>query len=663
MTTRPEAIALISGGKDSLLALYHAIRNGYSIVALGNLHPPLSSNDSDASVDEYGTTTHLPTASPSLGTAAAVSDELDSFMYQTIGHSLLPLYASSIGLPLYRHAIDGNSGNSQLNYEPSKTGASDETEDLYLLLKSIKKQHPNIVAVTSGAILSNYQRTRVESVCSRLGLKSLAYLWQMQQEEVLRQVSRLGLEARIVKVASLGLDERWLWELLGDVRTQTRLGMLKEKWGLNPAGEGGEYESLVVQGPGWRGRIVVEESERVVTSDGGAYWMGFTGARVEPLASSPSENQESWAAGLGGAEEQNLWDPEFEQLVEGITETSSEIPQALDTTTPAHISFPLSITFTPTGVYNISAPSLSAAFEILKQYTPLRNITFITLILRDMSTFTTINSEYSTYFPFSLPPARACVGNSHIPSTLLLSASFTIPLPEAETTTATPDRKGLHVQSLSYWAPSNIGPYSQSILHTNWWETAGQIGLIPASLSLASQHLQPALSLQHLIRIWTAIGATARGVVVWVTGDEVVEEALRCWKGWVAARLAKEQGEEEEEFDGGQGVHGDLGEKVLVVKTTALPRGAVVEWVGLASDREVDEREDDLGAEGWVGRGVEFVFGDGEIRGVQKGGQVFVGVDYKEEGLGAVEGVMVVPVEKVWNDKGERVAWGAVWKV
>jgi hypothetical protein len=43
---------------------------------------------------------------------------------------------------------------------------------------------------------------------------------------------------------------------------------------------------------------------------------------------------------------------------------------------------------------------------------------------------------------------------------------------------------------------------------------------------------------------------------------------------------------------------------------------------------------------------------------------VFVGMDYTvEEGLGGAEGVMVVPVEKVWNGKGERVAWGAVWRV
>lgn len=34
-------------------------------------------------------------------------------------------------------------------------------------------------AVASGAVLSTYQRTRVESVCGRLGLQSLAFLWQV----------------------------------------------------------------------------------------------------------------------------------------------------------------------------------------------------------------------------------------------------------------------------------------------------------------------------------------------------------------------------------------------------------------------------------------------------------------------------------------------------
>ena len=69
----------------------------------------------------------------------------------------------------------------------------DEVEDLHSLLAFIKQQLPEVQAVASGAIASDYQRTRVERVCGRLGLVSLAYLWQQPQAPLLqRMVSRCG---------------------------------------------------------------------------------------------------------------------------------------------------------------------------------------------------------------------------------------------------------------------------------------------------------------------------------------------------------------------------------------------------------------------------------------------------------------------------------------
>lgn len=52
----------------------------------------------------------------------------------------------------------------------------------------------------SGAILSNYQRTRVENVCGRLGLTSLAYLWRRPQSPLLAEMVDAGLDAVLVKV-------------------------------------------------------------------------------------------------------------------------------------------------------------------------------------------------------------------------------------------------------------------------------------------------------------------------------------------------------------------------------------------------------------------------------------------------------------------------------
>lgn len=58
--------------------------------------------------------------------------------------------------------------------------------------------------VASGAIASDYQRLRVEAVCARVGLTSLAFLWRLPQAPLLRAMIDSGVEAIIVKVAAMG---------------------------------------------------------------------------------------------------------------------------------------------------------------------------------------------------------------------------------------------------------------------------------------------------------------------------------------------------------------------------------------------------------------------------------------------------------------------------
>jgi diphthine-ammonia ligase len=124
-------------------------------------------------------------------------------MYQTVGHDVIHLQAECIGLPLHREYITGQPIDQALNY--SKT-ENDETEDLFRLLAHVKRVHPEIQAVSSGAILSNYQRARVENVCVRLGLTSLAYLWQRDQKELLEEIIQADLTAIVIKVAAVGLS-------------------------------------------------------------------------------------------------------------------------------------------------------------------------------------------------------------------------------------------------------------------------------------------------------------------------------------------------------------------------------------------------------------------------------------------------------------------------
>ncbi|XP_041809732.1 diphthine--ammonia ligase isoform X6 [Chelmon rostratus] len=223
-------VALISGGKDSCYNMMQCVAAGHRIVALANLRP-------------------------------ANTDELDSYMYQTVGHHAIELYAEAMDLPLYRRTIQGSSLDTSRNY--SKT-EGDEVEDLYELLHLVKEKE-SVEAVSVGAILSDYQRVRVENVCLRLGLQPLAYLWRQEQESLLSQMISSDLHAILIKVAAFGLDpEKHLGKPLADM--EPYLKQLSQKYGVHVCGEGGEYETFTLDCPLFKKKIVIDAAETVIHS-------------------------------------------------------------------------------------------------------------------------------------------------------------------------------------------------------------------------------------------------------------------------------------------------------------------------------------------------------------------------------------------------------------
>ena len=125
--------------------------------------------------------------------------------------------------------------------------------------KDLKKS--GIECVISGAIASDYQKTRIEKYCTNEGLLSFIPLWRVDPVIVLNEIILRGIDALIISVSAEGLDEKFLGrrfdkELIAD------LMKLHEKYGINPAGEGGEYESFVVGlNGGKRIRIISQKTE------------------------------------------------------------------------------------------------------------------------------------------------------------------------------------------------------------------------------------------------------------------------------------------------------------------------------------------------------------------------------------------------------------------
>lgn len=53
--------------------------------------------------------------------------------------------------------------------------------------------------------------------CERLGLTSLAYLWERNQKELLAEMVDAGVNAVLIKVAAMGLKSTHLGKTLGQM--------------------------------------------------------------------------------------------------------------------------------------------------------------------------------------------------------------------------------------------------------------------------------------------------------------------------------------------------------------------------------------------------------------------------------------------------------------
>ena len=140
----------------------------------------------------------------------------------------------------------------------------------------------------------------------------------------------------------------------------------------------------------------------------------------------------------------------------------------------------------------------------LKNYNlELHHCANINIFLSSIDSFVDVNSIYSTFFGTS-PPARACVAVA-LPSGIRVRLDVIAFVEQNRG-----ERQAHHVQGLSYWAPANIGPYSQAILAQEAVFVSGQIGLIPSNLTLAnSLQVQTALACQHADRIVGALASNA----------------------------------------------------------------------------------------------------------------------------------------------------------
>ncbi|MGM0404718.1 MAG: diphthine--ammonia ligase [Thermoplasmatota archaeon] len=199
--------ALFSGGKDSALALWKAKKDGLNVEYLVTVFP----------------------------------ERDDSYMFHKPNLDFVLDIAESLGIELVKVRTEG---------EKEK-----EMQDLKEGLERLE-----IEGIITGAVASSYQYKRLDKLSSQLDLELYAPLWGMDQENLLNELLEDEFDVIIVSVAAMGLDEEWLGRKI-DKYCVDELEELNDKYGINVAGEGGEYESLVLNAPNFKWGFEVADAD------------------------------------------------------------------------------------------------------------------------------------------------------------------------------------------------------------------------------------------------------------------------------------------------------------------------------------------------------------------------------------------------------------------
>jgi len=208
--------SLLSGGKDSVYAA-HLMQRDHELAYMVSMKP----------------------------------ENPDSYMFHTVNIDITKLQAETWGVP----------------YVEAKTRGvkEEELDDLKETLSSL-----DIDGVITGAIASKYQADRINRLCDDLGLTHFSPLWARDREELLNEMLGSGMKIIFSAVAAHGLDQSWFGEPLTQERI-AKLRSLSDRFGVDMCGEGGEYESLVVDAPWFAKRIKIIDAEMTWDGVSGRY--------------------------------------------------------------------------------------------------------------------------------------------------------------------------------------------------------------------------------------------------------------------------------------------------------------------------------------------------------------------------------------------------------
>lgn len=211
-------IASWSGGKDSCLACYKAIKRGYKVKYLLNF----------------------------------ISKKNKRCCFHGIQKELINLQADLLGIPLFQKEVS-----------PDMKLYEKEFKEAVNCLKKRKK----VRGVVFGDIDLEEHKLWVERVCKEIGILAIEPLWGLRQEKVINEFINLGFKSIVVSAKAELFGKEWI----GQEVDKNFLKYLKKK-GVSPCGENGEYHTFVIDGPIFKKRIEITKSRKVFKKGFWKHW-------------------------------------------------------------------------------------------------------------------------------------------------------------------------------------------------------------------------------------------------------------------------------------------------------------------------------------------------------------------------------------------------------
>jgi len=171
------------------------------------------------------------------------SKNTESYMFQSIGIDYTQIQSECLDIPILEIETLGEKES--------------ELKDLDKAIKTAKEKY-KIDGIVTGAINSCYQSSRIQTICNKYKLWCYNPLWQKDQVKFLHELIENKFKIIIAGVASYPLEEKHLGKIIDEKLIQEFVKFNKES-GFNPAGEGGEIETFIIDQPMFKKEIKIKK--------------------------------------------------------------------------------------------------------------------------------------------------------------------------------------------------------------------------------------------------------------------------------------------------------------------------------------------------------------------------------------------------------------------